>query len=459
MNLNKLQTVTLASVLTAVASMPVMSAIDIDVTTDQKLDYATELKGTADANGRVAIAKNGTNLSVSGSTDIAAAIGAARYVRFDLTNGVFDGAPTVNMKTKADCSVDLAGVLEGGGDGQSFATYRMTPVQALVATCDWTITSGTGFKMDPTTDLSVSYGIYETVGQSTQTVYALAAIKTVAMANFVAGSVPADVVVASNATATVASDFRSFDNAANGVANGTLTSLGQLDASKVVSTTQATLTLAGVVAAATDFLTAAQTVTITGDVSQAVYTSQTGADCTGGTIACTANTAKTSCAITATAANADMYICANYAALGAGLKANKGSYSIGLSTDTGVTGSLGSVVYDTISVEIPYVTTYADYNQRIFIDNRGTVAADYTTSFTTEDGVTAVAGTGGAGTLAAGDITVIRASDLVTFTGGTRGSATLELEANSSNLKITTQIVDLGTGMTDTILLHPSTQQ
>ena len=439
--------------------MPAMSAIDVDVTTDQKLDYATELKGTADANGRVAIAKNGTNMTVNGSTDIAAAASAVRYVRFDLTNGVFNGAPGLGMKSKADCGTDLAGVLEGGGDGQSFATFKLTPVEALVATCDWTMTPGTGIKMDPASDLSISYGIYETVGQSTQTVYALAAVKTVAMANFVAGSVPASVVTATNATATVASDFRSFDNTANGVVNGTLTSLGMLDVSKVVSTTQATLTLAGATAAASDFLTAAQTVTITGDVSQAVYTSQTGADCTGGTIACTANTAKTSCAITATAANADTYLCAAYATLATGLKANKGAYSVALSTDTGVAGALGSVVYDTISIEIPYVTTYAGYNQRIFIDNRGTVTADYSTTFTTEDGVTAVSGTGGTGTLAASKITVVKVSDLVTFTGGTRGSATLELEANAANLKVTTQIVDLGTGMTDTILLHPSTQQ
>ncbi len=53
----------------------------------------------------------------------------------------------------------------------------------------------------------------------------------------------------------------------------------------------------------------------------------------------------------------------------------------------------------------------------------------------------------------------IKATDLVTFTGGTRGTATIEIEAQTGSLKVVTQIVDLGTGMTDTILLHPSTQQ
>ena len=121
--------------------------------------------------------------------------------------------------------------------------------------------------------------------------------------------------------------------------------------------------------------------------------------------------------------------------------------------------ALGSVIYDTTSVEVPYVTTYEGYNQRIFIDNRGATDAYYSTTYTTENGVTAADGASATGTLAAGEMHTIKATDLVTFTGGTRGTATIEIEAQTGSLKVVTQIVDLGTGMTDTILLHPSTQQ
>jgi hypothetical protein len=460
MNLNKLKKVAMVSAIAVVASGQASAAvIDIDVATDQKLAYADEAKGAL-TDGKVAVVKEGVNTSVTGSVDIAAAKASVRYMRFDLTNGVFDGAPVLVVKTKADCS-DVASVtaIEGGGTAQAFATFKVTAAEAMIATCDWTLTPGTGFKVDPAATLNMQYSVYETVGQSSQTVYSLATVKSVDMLNFVSGYTPANAIKSSNATATVASDFRSFDNTANGVADGTLTSLGKVVVADVVTAGTVTRNLAGATATKADYLTAAQDITITGDVSQATFTFQTSADCTGGTKACTANADNTACTITATAADANWFVCAQYSGLAAGLKANKGAYSLGYGTETAVTGTLGSVVYDTISVEIPYLTTYAGYNQRIFLDNRGTVDANYTTSFTTESGVTAAGGTASAGALTAGEITVMKAIDLVTFTGGSRGTGTLELEANAANLKITTQIVDLGTGVTDTILLHPSTQQ
>jgi hypothetical protein len=449
--------------------MPAVADIDADAASDP-VDYASETKvvGTIPASGLVDVAKLGIG-TITGSVDVASTVAQqAKYLRFDLTNALFDGAPTLKTESGAAgaaCAATAGNVIDGavqaGGDGASFVTFLNQAAAARVqlATCDWVMTLGTGLKVDPTATATMKYSMYETLGQTTQISYALSS-KTVDVTNFVAGSAPTLIVEAEQATATVASDFRTFDNSGNGVADGAITTLAFLDAGDVVSATQATKDLAGNTADKDDFLTAAQTITITGDVSQGVFSSQTSGACDGtGIIACVANADNTACTITATAANADAHICANFTALGAGLKVNKGAYSIAYGTEAGVTGALGSIGYDTSSVEIPYITTYADYNQRIFVDNRGGVDGQYSTTFTTESGITAVAGAAGTGTLTAGEITVIRAADLVTFTGGTRGTATLELEANAANLKITTQIVDLGTGMTDTILLHPSTQQ
>ena len=157
-------------------------------------------------------------------------------------------------------------------------------------------------------------------------------------------------------------------------------------------------------------------------------------------------------AITATAADADMEICVT---LGASDVIGKGGFTLTLATDA-LTGALGSVVYDTTSEETPYRTTSDGYNQGIFLDNRGTTAAYYSSSFTTESGVTATGGASSTGTLAAGEIAVVRVGDLVTFDGGTRGSASLDIEAQTSSIFVTSQIVDLGTGVTDTQSLHPA---
>ena len=466
---NKLKLAT-ATVLTAAMSMPVLAAIDMDVTTDQKLKYATELQGTATA-GYVTAAKQGTDGTINGSVDVTSTAAAVktRFLRYDLTNAKFKGDPGLNVMTGADaggaaCNVVLAGVLVAGGDGDAFATFSTTMAadKFQAATCDWTLTQAArGLDLVPDATASVTYTIYETLGQTGVAANTIATAKSVDYSHFIVGSTPAEVVTATDATATVASDFRSFDNTANGIANGTLTSIGFIDASKAIKTGVSTIQLDGSAADETHFLTAAQNIVVTGDVSQGTWFANTTVACAGGTsTACVANTAKTACTVTlASGANADQHICAQFSGLDTGLKVNKGTYSVAMSVDTDATGALGKIKYDTISVEVPYITTYEGYNQRIFIDNFGTTSATYSTTFTSETGVTATAGTAATGTLAAGAVSTVKVGDMVTFAGGSRGTATLELEANGANLRVVSQIVDLGTGMTDTILLHPSTQQ
>jgi hypothetical protein len=470
MNFKKLQTVTLASVFTAVASMPAMSVINMEIA-DNSLNYSDELKGTVDANGRIEVTAAGTELNVQGVAGFSVSSGSVeRYYRFDLTGAAFEGAPVLTQTESviiggADATTSNTGALQDGGDDEIFAIYQMTTdadTNDIDTTDVWTLTVAK-FDLDPTVTATIKYSMYETVSNAA-TETAPLATKTANVAQFISGAVLANVVEATNVTATVASGFTSFDNTADGdLGDGTLASLGKVDPADVILTAagaaNATLTIAGATSAAADYITAAQTITVTGDVSVGVFTSQTAAACTGGTIACVAATDNGSCTIASTGTAVAQYVCVELGAIVAGTTLAKGAYTIGFATETGLDGSLGSVVYDTTSVEIPYITTYEGYNQRIFLDNRGATAAYYSTTFTTEDGVTAVSGASGTGTLAAGEMTTVRASDLVTFTGGTRGTATIEVEAQTTSLKVTTQIVDIGTGMTDTILLHPSTQQ
>jgi hypothetical protein len=82
----------------------------------------------------------------------------------------------------------------------------------------------------------------------------------------------------------------------------------------------------------------------------------------------------------------------------------------------------------------------------------------WTSTFSTENGVTATDGTAATGTAAAGEITVLKATDMVTFDGGTRGSATIEIEADSNNLDVVMQTVNLEDATTDTVILDTETQ-
>ena len=128
------------------------------------------------------------------------------------------------------------------------------------------------------------------------------------------------------------------------------------------------------------------------------------------------------------------------ASVGAGWPPNGGEHA------------LGSINRDGTTVQIPFLTTWADYNQRIVISNRGANPAEYWIEFRPEEGVTATPNDMYAmGTLDGNSTMVLRAMDVVTLEGRTRTAATLIVEANRAQIDVATVIVNMMTGSTDTV--------
>jgi hypothetical protein len=476
MNYKKSKALMAAAAIAATAPLSVLAVIDMDGAATQKLAYNDDLKGDL-TDGKVTVSALGGDINVTGSADFSIGLGATRIYRFDLTGATFKAASGTNLILTQEESVVANGaavagvgntaVLQNVAAGTSTAMFLVsadavgTP-NDIDLSDNFVLTLGS-LDVDPTATVNIKYTQYADVTNASAQTNALAT-KNFDMASFVSGSNYADVVEAADVEATVASNFSQFDT---GKISNTLDALGFVNTANVLldaaGAANATIINDGNATTAANSITASQVVTVTGDVSVGTFTSNTNADCaTGGAgkIACTKAADNGSCSFTNTATQTPAYICLDLTgATAAGDVLSKGDYSIAFATNSAMDASLGSVVYDTTTVEIPYVTTYSGYNQRIFLDNRGTTAADYTTTFTTEDGVTAAGGTASTGSLAAGKMTTIKATDLVTFTDGSRGTATLEVESETTKLKVVTQIVDLGTGVTDTILLHPSTQQ
>ena len=118
--------------------------------------------------------------------------------------------------------------------------------------------------------------------------------------------------------------------------------------------------------------------------------------------------------------------------------------------------SLGRITRDGTTVHIPYLTTWADYNQRIVVSNRGANEAPYWITFRPEEGVTATPNDMYAmGTLDGGSTIVLRAMDVVTLEGRTRTTATFVAEAPSTQIDVATVIVNMTTGSTDTVNYEP----
>ncbi|MBO6564236.1 MAG: hypothetical protein JJ956_05805, partial [Pseudomonadales bacterium] len=116
---------------------------------------------------------------------------------------------------------------------------------------------------------------------------------------------------------------------------------------------------------------------------------------------------------------------------------------------------VGSITRNGTTVQIPYLTTFEDYNQRIVLVNRHSQDADYTITFRGEDGVTWTAGEKATGEIPQGEVLSVRARDVVTITGATRIAATVTVVAPSAVVDVATNQVNLSDGSTDTVVYTP----
>ena len=115
---------------------------------------------------------------------------------------------------------------------------------------------------------------------------------------------------------------------------------------------------------------------------------------------------------------------------------------------------LGEINRDGTTVHIPYMTTYAGYNQRLVLSNRSTTDAPYEITFRPEADVMAEGSSMAEGMLMGNSTVTFRSTDLVTLTGGARTAATIILEAQPKNIDVTSVIVNVESRDTDTVVHH-----
>ena len=114
---------------------------------------------------------------------------------------------------------------------------------------------------------------------------------------------------------------------------------------------------------------------------------------------------------------------------------------------------VGTIRHDGTRVEIPFVTSYGGYTQRIVIVNRNKVDVSYSLSFRVEGDGTMEGDNPHEGMLAADQATVLKVADLVTLTDPTRAAATLTVAAKSGTVDVATTMVNKMDQSTDTVVL------
>ena len=437
----------LAVAVATAVSTNAFAAIDISDDAAEAVVFASEFVTAAET--LVVINGSGTDsdLDISSPFGFSIAEGTSKYIRLELTNATFNTPITAAMFSEAGVATVGFSISQGGAAGDTSVVIEVSATSGDVQQTDvWTLDS-TDFEISQSIASSVTYTLHDDAPDAVANVSALstqsgplAVVSTVTSGIF---------TIASDSTATVNSAFKVFDAVNSDAISGTLGLIGAIDTSLYL--TGAGFMADGSAVTAADFITPGQTVTFTGDMSFGDWNTATAADCVTGAVALLGEDEDGADALAVADVNVPLYLCVTLD--GTTDVALKGSYSASLDTDA-LEAVIGEISYDTTSIEVPYLTTFASYNQRVYMINTGATDAAYSITFTSEAAATATPGTAATGTIPAGEMIAIKATDIVTLTGRTRTSAVIEVEAIDSEISAATQSVNLSNGSTDTTVLN-----
>lgn len=117
---------------------------------------------------------------------------------------------------------------------------------------------------------------------------------------------------------------------------------------------------------------------------------------------------------------------------------------------TPVTDEMGSVIYDSITVDVPFMSTFTDYKQRFHLTNNGPTAATYMFEFTPEVGTTVNAGAAASGVIPAGASIVVQTADIIaSFDGRSRTAALLHIGGEDEDVGVSAVITNPEKGTID----------
>ena len=222
-------------------------------------------------------------------------------------------------------------------------------------------------------------------------------------------------------------------------------------------------TLAQVAQEANSALTSGSRVTFSGDFTVGRYVAETNAtgNCGSGTPLVTTRNNQVLDSVTFAAGLGLTSFCINVPA-GNSDEIPVGQYTVAVDyakltnaavepADLGET-VLGAIRRDGTRVQIPYLTTYSGYTQRVVIVNRNRGAVRYTFSFVSEDGTVATAGDAATGSVAGNSTMVLKTTDIVSLAGKTRTAAVLDVVAPNGTVDVATTQVNTNDQGTDTVI-------
>lgn len=433
----------LAVALAAAFTSGAQAVVDLDATASQKVTYASEVVTTGAET--VEVTNLGGLLDVTATLGFTIGAGTSKYVRFDLASANFASAPTITVTPAVAGPTVTATLSAGGSTDDAFVIYEIASSGADLSP-DATVTiSGATYEISTSSSSQVSYRLYETAtGAANKLEDTLKFVNT--EFTEITSASTGEFAVSTDNQATVATGFTEFSAASLGATTATI---GYLDTDLLFLSAY---DLDGTPVTAEDLLDDEQDIEFAGDFSFGTWTLESDSACNAGSPMAIVETEDGGIVEDVTdsvLAGSNWYICVDTG----GDVIEKGTYSVTLADDE-TTDALGTISYDTTTIEVPYLTTFSAYNQRLYIVNRGNTAADYAINFVTEADTTPTALPAATGTVAANSVLSLKAVDVVSLDGKTRTSAVIEVEGIDSDIQAATQTVNLEDGTTDTVILN-----
>jgi hypothetical protein len=427
--------------------------------------YAKEAITAAQVtNGFVQTTAAGTELNTIAALGFGVSAGSHAFIRIDLTNAKFKTtvvAADVTLPGKTVTTDYVVQVAQGGAAGDSYVILDVTAVTALTQAQTLQLALA-GLQVSPTAPAAINFAHYSTSPNAVGQTGALATDSYTAIS---VANVLTPTVVAHNAVAdvTVSPAFTKFVGTGTATESlgtvefkltaGSLTAVGAsvttLSQVANIADGQSSLTVAGDLSFTTDTdgvaAATAANLTIGGSASDTAATNvPSGKHSRFTTAGLAVNTPYTVSVTAESPINAGAYT----------LTTNLVGIANAAYGPTNASSALGSITRSGTTVQVPYITTYSDYNQRLVLVNRSNLDAPYSITFTPEAGVTATGKAAATGVLAKGKTLILKANDVVAITGGTRTAATVVVTAPDTTIDAATTSVNLSDNSTDTVNLH-----
>lgn len=374
-----------------------------------------------------------------------------RYIRLDLSNGLFNQSfPVSGIKSKPAFDANL---VRGGGIGDSYMIIGVNADIALSADTEFLLES-TSFKwLDYNEPLNVQYTFYSS---------AAAAVNGGEFLHQITSSIAKSTVsIGTSSTrsfthvAELTQDFKKFRASYRspsvfslGDASNDLASLGKVQFDNLITLPVRMPKDSTLISTFTQLLpnfnSKAKTVSITGDFSSIKAFLNTQGDCLGDSYSLTEYSETTIINVSISDLLEHPVFCVSADSKTTSIK--RSAYYIDLGIGIG-TSLLGEIKYDAASVDLPYITGYQNYRQRIYLVNHAGFEVAYTTHFIPEASLEGgyTEGVAAKGIIPAETTMKINASELVNFSGEgtTRISARIFIDAKPQDISAAVQILSI----------------